>query len=56
MDGVNEVITLRGEDIEPVPASDNEILGSIARRGDRLLMLLDAERIFNDVAIDPPVE
>jgi purine-binding chemotaxis protein CheW len=54
VDGVNEVITLRGEDIEALPASDNEILGSIAQRGDRLLMLLDAERIFHDVAIGAP--
>jgi purine-binding chemotaxis protein CheW len=52
VDGVNEVITLRDEDIEQLPTSDNEILGSIAKLGDRLLMLLDAQRIFDDVDID----
>jgi purine-binding chemotaxis protein CheW len=56
VDSVNEVITLSDDDIEAVPASDNEILGSIARRGDRLLMLLDSERIFNDVTIDASPE
>lgn len=56
VDGVNEVITLRTEDIEPLPVSETEILGSIAKRGDRLLMLLDAERMFSDVQIDAPAE
>lgn len=51
VDGVNEVITLRGEDIEPLPVSDTESLGAIATLGDRLLMLLDAERIFDGVEI-----
>lgn len=52
VDGVKEVITLRGEDIEPLPVGETEILGSIARRGDQLLILLDAEHIFGDVEID----
>jgi purine-binding chemotaxis protein CheW len=52
VDGVNEVITLRTEDIEPLPLGETEILGSIAKRGDRLLVLLDAQRIFSDVQID----
>lgn len=56
VDAVNEVITLRDEEIESLPGSDTEILGSIAKLGDRLLMLLDAERIFDDVEIDAPVE
>jgi len=52
VDAVNEVITLRDEEIESVPGSDTEILGSIAKLGDRLLMLLDVERIFDDVELD----
>lgn len=52
VNGVNEVITLRGEDIDPLPVSDTESLGAVAKLGDRLLMLLDAERIFDDVEID----
>jgi purine-binding chemotaxis protein CheW len=54
VDRVNEVITLRSEDIEPLPVGETEILGSIAKRGDRLLLLLDAERMFGDVQIDAP--
>lgn len=56
VDAVNEVITLRDEEIESLPVSDTETLGSIAKLGDRLLMLLDAERIFDDVEIDAAVE
>jgi purine-binding chemotaxis protein CheW len=52
VDAVNEVITLRDEEIESVPGSDTEILGSLAKLGDRLLMLLDVERIFDDVDLD----
>jgi purine-binding chemotaxis protein CheW len=51
VDGVNEVVTLRGEDIEPLPVSDTESIGAIAKLGDRLLMLLSAEHIFDGVEI-----
>jgi purine-binding chemotaxis protein CheW len=51
---VNEVITLRDEEIEPLPVSDTESLGAIAKLGDRLLVLLDAERIFDGVQIETP--
>jgi purine-binding chemotaxis protein CheW len=50
--GVNEVITLRSEDIESLPVSDTESLGAVAKLGERLLMLLDAERIFDGVDIE----
>jgi purine-binding chemotaxis protein CheW len=51
VDGVNEVITLRDEEIEALPVSDTECLQAIAKLGDRLLVLLDAERIFDGVEI-----
>jgi purine-binding chemotaxis protein CheW len=50
--GVNEVITLRSEEIESLPVSDTESLGAVAKLGERLLMLLDAERIFDGVDIE----
>lgn len=52
VDGVNEVITLRDQEIESLPVSDAESLGAIAKLGDRLLVLLDAERIFDGVEIE----
>jgi purine-binding chemotaxis protein CheW len=56
VDAVNEVITLRDEEIEPLPVSETEFLGSVAKLGERLLMLLDAERLFDDVQFDPAAE
>ncbi len=52
VDGVNEVITLRDEEIEPLPVSETESLGAVAKLGDRLLVMLDAERIFDGVDIE----
>lgn len=52
VDDVNEVITLRDEDIEPLPVNETESLGAIAKLGDRLLVLLDADRMFDGVEIE----
>lgn len=46
VDDVHEVLTLSADDIESVPGSSAEAVDSIARIGDRLVMLLDAGRIF----------
>ena len=50
VDAVDEVLLVAAEDIEPLPISDSESgLGDqIAKVGERLITLLDAQRAFGD--------
>jgi purine-binding chemotaxis protein CheW len=46
VDEVQEVLTLKGDDTEPLPAGGNDALQAIAKIGDRLVVLLDAHGLF----------
>jgi len=54
VDAVDEVLHVAAADIEPLPISDSESgLGDqIAKVGERLIILLDAQRVFGDVLAD----
>jgi len=47
VDDVEEVLTITGEQIDPVPARDSTI-EAIAKIGDRLVGLLDPDGVFGD--------
>ena len=46
VDEVQEVLTLKGDDTEPLPTAGNDALQAIAKVGDRLVVLLDARGLF----------
>jgi purine-binding chemotaxis protein CheW len=46
VDDVEEVITVAGDQLEPVPTAGAESVEAIARVGDRLVVLLNAEGLF----------
>lgn len=47
VDGVAEVLTLDAAQIGPSPAGDGGTVAGVARRGDRLIVLLDADGILD---------
>lgn len=46
VDDVEEVLTVAGEQLEPVPTAGADCVEAIARVGDRLVVLLNAEGLF----------
>jgi purine-binding chemotaxis protein CheW len=46
VDGVEEVLTVAPEQIEEVPGADTTLIDSIAKLGDRLVVLLQPSTIF----------
>jgi purine-binding chemotaxis protein CheW len=48
VDQVEEVLTVEPEQIDDVPGAGKEFIEAIAKIGDRLVILLDADGIFTD--------
>ena len=48
VDDVDEVLTVEDEQIEEVPGADGALIDSIAKVGDRLVILLKPNAIFED--------
>jgi purine-binding chemotaxis protein CheW len=46
VDGVDEVQTISADQIEPVPVADAALIDSIAKLGERLVVLLKPETVF----------
>jgi purine-binding chemotaxis protein CheW len=46
VDAVEEVLTVRPDQIEEVPGADTTLIDSIAKLGDRLIVLLNSSMIF----------
>jgi purine-binding chemotaxis protein CheW len=46
VDSVEEVLTIDGDQIEPSPAGDRQMVEAIAKIGDRLIVLLNPEGVF----------
>jgi purine-binding chemotaxis protein CheW len=49
VDEVDEVLTIEEEQLEAVPATSSASMESIAKIGDRLVVLLNSEAIFGEV-------
>jgi purine-binding chemotaxis protein CheW len=49
VDDVDEVLTIGHADLEDVPATGSDAMRSIAKIGDRLVVLLDAQTVFGNV-------
>jgi purine-binding chemotaxis protein CheW len=52
---VEEVLTVTEDQLEGVPTTGNPAIQSIAKIGDRLVVLLDPEGLFTSVHVDEPV-
>ena len=52
---VEEVLTVTEDQLEGVPTTGNAAIQSIAKIGDRLVVLLDPEGLFTAVNVDEPV-
>ena len=52
---VEEVLTVTEDQLEGVPTTGNAAIQSIAKIGDRLVVLLDPEGLFTAVNADEPV-
>lgn len=48
VDEVEEVLTVRDEQLEPPPATNERYVSSVAKVGDRLLVLLDLAALFGE--------
>ena len=51
---VEEVLTVTEDQLEGVPTTGNPAIQSIAKIGDRLVVLLDPEGLFTSVHVDEP--
>jgi purine-binding chemotaxis protein CheW len=51
VDGVQEVLTVEEDQLEPVPAGGTEFIEAICKVGDRLVVLLNADGIFAGVQV-----
>ena len=51
---VEEVLTVTEDQLEGVPTTGNAAIQSIAKIGDRLVVLLDPEGLFTAVHVDEP--
>jgi purine-binding chemotaxis protein CheW len=51
VDQVEEVLTVEQEQIDEVPGAGKEFIEAIAKIGDRLVILLDADGLFTDVEL-----
>ncbi len=47
VDGVDEVLTIQEEQLERIPTADSAAIDAIAKLGDRLVVLLKPELLFN---------
>ena len=52
---VEEVLTVTESQLEDIPTSGNDAINSIAKIGDRLVVLLDPEGLFASAKSDEPV-
>jgi purine-binding chemotaxis protein CheW len=52
---VEEVLTVTEDQLEAVPTTGNAAIQSIAKIGDRLVVLLDPEGLFTSARTDEPV-
>jgi purine-binding chemotaxis protein CheW len=52
VDDVEEVLTVTADDLEPVPTANTESIEAIAKIGDRLVILLNAEGLFARAAAE----
>ena len=55
VDEVEEVLTITAEQLEAVPSADLQTIESIAKIGDRLVILLNPEGLFATARADEPV-
>jgi purine-binding chemotaxis protein CheW len=46
VDAVNEVLTVQADDLEEIPGADTTLMDSIAKLGDRLVVLLKPSALF----------
>jgi purine-binding chemotaxis protein CheW len=51
VDEVQEVLTIPGEQLEDAPATSNEFIDAIAKVEDRLIILLDTDKLFQDIEL-----
>jgi purine-binding chemotaxis protein CheW len=51
VDQVEEVLTVNPEQIDEVPGAGKDFIEAIAKIGDRLVILLDADGIFTDLEL-----
>ncbi|MGO9901074.1 MAG: chemotaxis protein CheW [Solirubrobacteraceae bacterium] len=46
VDAVNEVLTVQANELEEIPTADSTLMDSIAKLGDRLIVLLKPSALF----------
>jgi purine-binding chemotaxis protein CheW len=51
VDGVDEVLTIAADQLEPVPTGGADVIHAIAKVGERLVVLLDPDRILAGAVI-----
>jgi purine-binding chemotaxis protein CheW len=51
VDGVEEVLTVEDEDMQEAPGADTTLIDSIAKIGNRLVILLKPSAIFSDTEL-----
>jgi purine-binding chemotaxis protein CheW len=51
VDGVEEVLTVEDEQMQDAPGADTTLIDSIAKIGDRLVVLLKPSAIFSDTEL-----
>jgi purine-binding chemotaxis protein CheW len=51
VDDVAEVMTVDAGQLDPVPAAGNDFMESIAKLGDRLVVVLDPEELFGQLEL-----
>ena len=49
VDAVDEVLTVRNEQLEHIAIADSDLIDSIAKIGERLVVLLNPDTIFPDL-------
>ncbi len=50
VDAVEEVLTVAADDLDQIPGADTSVMDSIAKLGDRLIVLLTPDTIFGGAA------
>ncbi len=51
VDAVNEVLTVQADELEEIPGADTTLMDSIAKLGDRLIVLLKPSALFAATAL-----
>jgi len=54
VDDVEEVLTVRADQLEDVPTAEGHSIDAIAKIGDRLVILLNPEGLFARASVDEP--